>query len=103
MAGRQVVSFSIDIVMDPILATWLVLRLLPSGLISFLLVCFFFRALVRLAILGALLDLLVLGRGSCAVQSGFGDWMLLSCVKFNTCALATCCCRRLWIIFSLFS
>ena len=53
------------------LATWLVLRLLPSALIRFLLVGL--RVLVRLAILGALLDLLVLGRGSCAAQSGFGD------------------------------
>ena len=56
--------------LTPYLATWLVLRLLPSGLIRFLLVGPYLRVLVRLAILGALLDLLVLGRGSCAVQSG---------------------------------
>ena len=86
MAGRQVVSFSIDIVIDPIL----------GNLVSAKVVAFW------LAILGAMLDLLVLGRGSCAVHSGFGDWMLLSCVKFNTSALATCCCRRLLIFVWLF-
>ena len=87
--------------LTPYLATWLVLRLLPSGLIRFVLVGL--RVLVRLAILGGLLDLLVLGRGSCAAQSGFGDWMLAGFFKFNTCTLATCCCRRLWICVWLFS